>query len=59
MCSVLGREWLSQARERCVLRGGLKGEGFMGPNGSAVKDAKPPGWKLRAITVEAKKELTF
>lgn len=56
---MLGREWLSQARERCVLRGGLKGEGFMGPNGSAVKDAKPPGWKLRAITVEAKKELTF
>lgn len=59
ICSVLGREWLSQTRERCVLRGGLKGKGFMGPDGSVVKDAKPPGWKLGAITVEVKRELSF
>lgn len=31
----------------------------MGPSASVVKDAKPPGWKLGAVTVEAKRELSF
>lgn len=39
-----------------MLRGGLKAKGFMG---SVVKDAKPPGCKPGAITVEAKRELSF
>lgn len=44
-----------QTRERCVLRGRLKGKGFMGPGGFVVKGAKPSGWKLWAITVRSKK----
>lgn len=42
-----------------MLRGGLKGKGFMGPSDPVVKDAKPPGWELGAITVEANRELSF
>lgn len=40
-----------------MLRGGLKGKGFLGPSGSVVKVAKPPGWELGAVTVEEKGSL--
>lgn len=34
-----------------MLRGGLKGKGFMGPSGSVVKDAKPQArnWGLSLL----------
>lgn len=33
-----------------MLRGRLKNKPFMGPGSFVVKDGKPSGWDLRAIT---------